>query len=96
MLKMGQIGPNWDRNGPENAQIQNLSKIKVCHIKLHLYGPKMTRKMAQKCPKISGMANLTPEIDSMPKITIETGLRAFYSQKNDPDASTFSFRLQSR
>ena len=37
--------------------------------------------MAKKWPKISGIANLTPESNSMPKITIETGLNWFYSQK---------------
>ena len=52
--------------------------------------------MAKKSSKITGMANLIPASNSMPKITIETGLRPFYSKKNDPDAPTLRFRLQSR
>ena len=36
--------------------------------------------MAKKWPKISGIANLTPESDSMPKITIGTTLRWVLAQ----------------
>ena len=68
------------RKWPENAQMQKSSV-------------KMTRKIAKKCPKNAGMAKLTPESNSMPKITIETGLRPFYSHKNDPDAPTSGYRL---
>ena len=56
------------RKWPENAQMQKSSV-------------KMTRKMAKKCPKSAGMPKLTPESNSTPKITIETGLRPFYRQK---------------
>ena len=52
--------------------------------------------MAKKSSKITGMANLIPASNSTLKITIETSLRPFYSQKNDPDAPTLRFRLQSR
>ena len=63
---------------------------------MQIYGPKRTRKRAKKGPKIPGVDNLTPASNSTLKITIETGLRPFYNQKNDTDAPTLRFRLQSR
>ena len=80
-------GPNLARKCPNAKPIQ---KPSVTH------GPKRTRKMAKKSSKITGMANLIPASNSMPKITIETDLRPFYKQKNDPDAPTFCYRLKSR
>ena len=63
---------------------------------MQIYGPKRTRKRAKKGPKIPSVANLTPALNSTLKITIETGLRPFYSQKNNPDAYRSGYRLQSR
>ena len=63
---------------------------------MQIYGPKRTRKRAKKSPKIPSVDNLTPASNSTLKITIETGLRPFYNQKNDNDAPTLRFRLQSR
>ena len=54
---------------------------------------KNDQKNGQKVPKNAGMAKLTPESNSTPKIAIETGLRPFYSHKNDPDAPTSGYRL---